>query len=60
MLRCVDHSIQTGSHAKVSLIQKCNYEENFSYGCYMEAAGGCPTPTRAVSIHLFYDMEHMS
>ncbi|KAH3944917.1 hypothetical protein HBI56_150200 [Parastagonospora nodorum] len=28
-------------------LQKCNYEENFSYGCYMEAAGGCPTPTRA-------------
>ena len=29
--------------------QRCNYEENFSYGCYMAAAGGCPTPTRAVS-----------
>ncbi|KAF2821413.1 hypothetical protein CC86DRAFT_411103 [Ophiobolus disseminans] len=27
-------------------LQKCNYEENFSYGCYMAAAGGCPTPTR--------------
>ncbi|KAF2030758.1 hypothetical protein EK21DRAFT_111629 [Setomelanomma holmii] len=25
---------------------RCNYEENFSYGCYMSAAGGCPTPTR--------------
>ncbi|EAT79611.1 hypothetical protein SNOG_12811 [Parastagonospora nodorum SN15] len=31
-------------------LQKCNYEENFSYGCYMEAAGGCPTPTRARSL----------
>ncbi|KAF1917442.1 hypothetical protein BDU57DRAFT_165295 [Ampelomyces quisqualis] len=28
-------------------LQRCNYEENFSYGCYMAAAGGCPTPTRA-------------
>ncbi|KAH8704568.1 hypothetical protein GQ44DRAFT_716523 [Phaeosphaeriaceae sp. PMI808] len=27
-------------------LQKCYYEENFSYGCYMAAAGGCPTPTR--------------
>ncbi|KAH7076172.1 hypothetical protein FB567DRAFT_608859 [Paraphoma chrysanthemicola] len=27
-------------------LQRCNYEENFSYGCYMSAAGGCPTPTR--------------
>lgn len=30
-------------------LQRCNYEENFSYGCYMAAAGGCPTPTRTVS-----------
>jgi hypothetical protein len=34
----------------VTCSQKCNYEENFSYGCYMEAAGGCPTPTRVVSL----------
>jgi hypothetical protein len=27
-------------------LQRCNYEENFSYGCYMAAAGGCPTPTK--------------
>ncbi|KAH9868008.1 hypothetical protein IAQ61_007315 [Plenodomus lingam] len=27
-------------------LQSCNFEENFSYGCYMEAVGGCPTPTR--------------
>ncbi|KAH7408514.1 hypothetical protein DE146DRAFT_629420 [Phaeosphaeria sp. MPI-PUGE-AT-0046c] len=27
-------------------LQRCNYEEIFSYGCYMSAAGGCPTPTR--------------
>ncbi|CBX97274.1 predicted protein [Plenodomus lingam JN3] len=26
--------------------KSCNFEENFSYGCYMEAVGGCPTPTR--------------
>ncbi|KAH7340037.1 hypothetical protein BKA66DRAFT_434888 [Pyrenochaeta sp. MPI-SDFR-AT-0127] len=30
-------------------LQKCHFEENFSYGCYMSAAGGCPTPTRVCS-----------
>lgn len=33
-------------------LQRCHYEENFSYGCYMEAAGGCPTPTRVVCTSL--------
>jgi hypothetical protein len=28
--------------------QRCNFEEVFSYGCYMQAFGGCPTPTRVV------------
>jgi hypothetical protein len=39
--------IKKQCNANVSL-QKCNYEEVFSYGCYVAAAGGCPTPTRAV------------
>ncbi|OAL48205.1 hypothetical protein IQ07DRAFT_91497 [Pyrenochaeta sp. DS3sAY3a] len=30
-------------------LQRCNFEENFSFGCYMSAAGGCPTPTRVCS-----------
>ncbi|KAL6704837.1 hypothetical protein ACN47E_007520 [Coniothyrium glycines] len=30
-------------------LQRCHFEENFSYGCYMSAAGGCPTPTRVCS-----------
>ncbi|KAH6877918.1 hypothetical protein BKA58DRAFT_85170 [Alternaria rosae] len=30
-------------------LQSCHFEENFSYGCYMQAAGGCPTPTRICS-----------
>ncbi|EUC40334.1 hypothetical protein COCMIDRAFT_30709 [Bipolaris oryzae ATCC 44560] len=28
-------------------LQKCYFEENFSHACYMQAAGGCPKPTRA-------------
>ncbi|KAH9866562.1 hypothetical protein J1614_008252, partial [Plenodomus biglobosus] len=30
-------------------LQRCHFEENFSYGCYMQAVGGCPTPTRDCS-----------
>ncbi|RYO17433.1 hypothetical protein AA0121_g5788 [Alternaria tenuissima] len=32
-----------------ALQQSCHFEENFSYGCYMQAVGGCPTPTRICS-----------
>ncbi|EFQ91591.1 hypothetical protein PTNB73_06843 [Pyrenophora teres f. teres] len=27
-------------------LQRCHFEENFSYQCYMQAAGGCAYPTR--------------
>ncbi|KAI1669385.1 hypothetical protein L13192_06844 [Pyrenophora tritici-repentis] len=30
-------------------LQRCHFEENFSYQCYMQAAGGCAYPTRICS-----------
>ncbi|KAF1829380.1 hypothetical protein BDW02DRAFT_583748 [Decorospora gaudefroyi] len=30
-------------------LQSCHFEENFSFGCFMQAVGGCPTPTRICS-----------
>jgi hypothetical protein len=50
--------IKKQCNANVS-IQKCNYEEVFSYGCYVAAAGGCPTPTRVVRTFSYHITNNM-